>query len=50
MNNDKKLLQGLQIYNEKILTIYLPIWGLSVEKSEDAFYTLKLLKRLTIKC
>ena len=24
--------------------------GLSVEKSEDAFYTLKLLKRLTIKC
>ena len=50
MNNDKKLLQGLQIYNEKILTIYFPIRGLSVEKSEDAFYTLKLLKRLTIKC
>jgi len=44
------ILQGLLIYNEKILTIYLPIWGLSVEKSEDVFYTLKLLKRLTIKC
>ena len=25
--------KGLQIYNEKILTIYLPICGLIVEKS-----------------
>ena len=41
---------GLQIYSEKSLTIYLLICGLTVEKSEDAFYTLKLLKRLTIKC
>ena len=36
MNNE-----GLLIYNEKILTIYLPICGLTVEKSEDAFLYIK---------